>query len=208
MISNRPGIEVHPGSMGKPLSYIQASILDEKGNHIPSGKQGLLCINKPWTSMFKEYINNPRVYQKKFTHDYYFSGDIAIQDPDGYIWFIGRNDDVINTAGHLVSPFEVESALLESEYIIDAAVVGVPDPILFEKIIAFVILKNASTNLKAIEMEIKLLVGKKISTIAAPKEVVFVNSIPKTKSGKIMRRVLKNQYLKEDIGDTSTMEEG
>jgi acetyl-CoA synthetase len=207
MISNRPGFEVRPGSMGKPLQNIEARILGEDGQNQPADKQGLLCIKKPWASMFTEYINNFKVYQNKFIRDYYSSGDIAYKDHDGYFWFIGRNDDVINTAGHLVSPFEVESALMELPMLIDVAVVGVPDPILFEKVVAFAVIKGPEENLRALEMEIKLHVSKKISSIAAPKEVVFVTKIPKTKSGKIMRRVLKKQYLKEDIGDLSTMEE-
>jgi len=207
MISNRPGVEVHPGSMGKPLSCIDACILGENGQNQPDDTQGLLCIKKPWPSMFTEYINNLQVYQNKFIGNYYSSGDIGYKDQEGYFWFIGRNDDVINTAGHLVSPFEVESALLELPMLIDVAVVGVPDPILFEKVITFVVLKDSGVNLKALEMEIKIYVSKKVSSIAAPKEVVFVTKIPKTKSGKIMRRVLKKQYLKEDIGDLSTMEE-
>jgi acetyl-CoA synthetase len=207
MISNRPGFEVRPGSMGKPLSYIHACILDESGQSLPVNKQGLLCIKKPWSSMFTEYINNLSVYQNKFIGDYYNSGDIAYKDQDGYYWFIGRNDDVINTAGHLVSPFEVESVLMEVPKLIDVAVVGVPDPILFEKVIAFAVLRQPENNLKALDMEIKLHVAKKVSSIASPKEVIFVTKIPKTKSGKIMRRVLKKQYLHEDIGDLSTMEE-
>lgn len=207
MISNRPGLEVHPGSMGKPLSYISARILDENGQDQQVDEQGLLCIAAPWSSMFTEYINNPSVYQKKFIGNYYSSGDIAYKDQKDYYWFIGRNDDVINTAGHLVSPFEVESALMELPMLVDVAVVGVPDPILFEKVIAFVVLKTSNAKLKSIEMEIKLHISRKISSIASPQNVIFVDKIPKTKSGKIMRRVLKRQYLKEEIGDISTMEE-
>jgi acetyl-CoA synthetase len=207
MISNRPGMEVRPGSMGKPLSYITASILNESGQTLPTNKQGLLCIKKPWSSMFTEYINNLSVYQNKFIGDFYNSGDIAYKDQDGYFWFIGRNDDVINTAGHLVSPFEVESALMELPNLIDVAVVGIPDSILFEKVVVFAVLQEPVSNIKALEMEIKLHIANKVSSIASPKEVVFVTKIPKTKSGKIMRRILKKQYLKEDIGDLSTMEE-
>lgn len=207
MICNRPGFDVRPGSMGKPLTYIEANILDENENKKPIGEQGLLCIKKSWASMFIEYINNLEVYHKKFIGNYYSSGDIAHMDKDGYYWFIGRNDDVINTAGHLVSPFEIESALMELPLLVDVAVVGVPDPILFEKIIAFVVLQDNSSNRKALDMEIKLHISKKVSSIASPKEIVFVEKIPKTKSGKIMRRILKKQYLHEDIGDISTIEE-
>lgn len=207
MIANRPGIEVRPGSMGKPLSYIQASILDQNGTKVPSLEKGLLCLKTPWHSMFSEYMNNPKSYQEKLIGDYYTSGDIAYTDRDGYFWFIGRNDDVINTGGHLVSPFEVESALLEMNEVSDVGVVGVPDEILYEKIIAYVVLSDDLENKRIADMKLKLHVTQKISSIAAPKEIIFTEAIPKTKSGKIMRRVLRSEYLNEDLGDLSTMEE-
>lgn len=207
MISNRPGIEIRPGSMGKPLSYIQAAILGESGEPQPPLEKGLLCLKTPWASMFSEYMNNPHVYADKFLGEFYSSGDIAFTDRDGYFWFIGRNDDVINTAGHLVSPFEVESTLLELEEVLDVGVVGVPDEILYEKIIAFVVLNSSIVDRRKAEMKLKIHVSNKVSSIAAPKEIIFVESIPKTKSGKIMRRVLRNKHLNLELGDLSTMEE-
>ena len=207
MISNRPGLDVRPGSMGKPLKYINARIVDANGQRQQFEKKGLLCIESPWASMFTEYINNREIYQNKFIRDLYSSGDLAYQDKDGYFWFIGRDDDVINTAGHLVSPFEIELAFTEFPDLVDVAVVGVPDPILFEKVIAFVVLPETQTNLRSLEMDIKLFIARKVSSIASPKEVIFIPKIPKTKSGKIMRRVLRKQYLKEDIGDLSTLED-
>jgi len=207
IISNRPGLEIRPGSMGKPLSYLTAAILDEKGKPVQPREKGLLCIKTPWASMFSEYINNPETYQEKFLDDYYSSGDIAFADADGYFWFIGRNDDVINTAGHLVSPFEVESALLEVDKVADVGVVGVPDDLLFEKVVAFIVWKGTLSNQKQAEVKLKIYVANKVSSIAAPKEIYFVQSIPKTKSGKIMRRVLQRKYLNQDLGDLSTLEE-
>lgn len=207
MIANRPGLEVRPGSMGRPLSYIDAAILNDKGKPLPPLEKGLLCIKKPWSSMFVEYMNDLRTYHDKFMGGFYSSGDIAFSDHDGYYWFIGRNDDVINTAGHLVSPFEVESALLEMDEVTDVGVVGVPDDVLYEKIVAFVVKNNKKTDERQTELKMKLHVSNKVSSMAAPKEIIFVDSIPKTKSGKIMRRVLRNRYLNLDLGDLSTLEE-
>lgn len=207
MISNRPGIEIRPGSMGKPLSYLSAAILDKTGLQLAPLKKGLLCIKRPWASMFSEYMKNPETYQNKFMSGFYSSGDIAYRDEDGYYWFIGRNDDVINTAGHLVSPFEVESALLELDEVKDVGVVGVPDDLLFEKVIAFIVWNNPIINQRQAEIKLKIHVANKVSSVAAPKEVVFVESIPKTKSGKILRRVLQRRYLNQDLGDLSTLEE-
>ncbi len=207
LVANRPGIEVRPGSMGKPLSYIDAKILDTKGIPVSLKDEGLLCIRKPWPSMFCTYIKHPDVYARKFYGEYYSSGDIAYQDEDGYVWFVGRNDDIINTAGHLVSPFEVESALLELPEVIDVGVVAAPDDVLFEKVLAFVVLRPDMSLTHALDLKIKLHVSKAVSSIASPREIIVVPKIPKTKSGKIMRRLLKNQYLHLELGDTSTLEE-
>ena len=207
MVANRPGLEVKPGSMGKPLPYLEAAILESQDNFLPENTQGLLCIRKPWNSMFTEYVGNPVVYKNKFLGDFYSSGDIAYRDEDGYYWYIGRSDDVINTAGHLVSPFEIESAVMEVPHVLDCAVVGLPDDLLYEKVVAFVVHDEQSPSLRKLDMEIKLYVSKKIASLASPKEVVFTDKIPKTKSGKVMRRVLKKQYLGLDVGDLSTMEE-
>ena len=207
MVANRPGLEVRPGSMGKPLSYLEAAILESKDNPLPDDTQGLLCIRKPWNSTFREYIGNPVVYNNKFLGDFYSSGDIAYRDADGYYWYIGRSDDVINTAGHLVSPFEIESAVMEVPHVLDCAVVGLPDDLLYEKVVAFVVHDQQAPSLRKLDMDIKLYVSKKVASLASPKEIVFTDKIPKTKSGKVMRRVLKKQYLGQDVGDLSTMEE-
>ena len=207
MVANRPGLEVRPGSMGKPLSYLEAAILESKDNPLPDDTQGLLCIRKPWNSMFREYVGNPVVYNNKFLGDFYSSGDIAYRDADGYYWYIGRSDDVINTAGHLVSPFEIESAVMEVPHVLDCAVVGLPDDLLYEKVVVFVVHDQQAPSLRKLDMDIKLYVSKKVASLASPKEIVFTDKIPKTKSGKVMRRVLKKQYLGQDVGDLSTMEE-
>lgn len=207
MIANRPGLEVKPGSMGKPLPYLEATILESENHPVNDNTQGLLCIKKPWNSMFREYVNDPDAYESKFLGDYYNSGDIAWHDNEGYFWYIGRSDDVINTAGHLVSPFEIESAILEVPHVLDCAVASIPDEILFEKIVAFVTCDPEVKSYRKLDLEIKLYVSKKVASLAAPKEIVFVDKIPKTKSGKVMRRVLRNQYLNQDVGDISMMEE-
>jgi len=207
MITNRPGLPVKPGSMGKPLSYIQAFILDEKMQPALARSQGHLCLKRGWSSMFRAYINKDDLYREKFNGDAYISGDLAYQDQDGYFWYVSRSDDVINTAGHLVGPFEVESALLEIEEIVDVAVIGVPDPILHEKIIAFICLRKDSQWSRALELKCRVNISNKVSTTATPQEYHIVEKIPKNKSGKILRRVLKAWYEGNDPGDLSTMEE-
>lgn len=156
--------------------------------------------------MLISYLNNEEAFKKKMLNNFFQSGDMAYHDIDGYIWFIGRSDDLIKTAGHLISPFEIESSLLEIEEIAEAGVIGVPDELLFEKVIAFV--KPVKDCLWSEELEIKtrLHVSNRVSTFAAPREIYAVDQVPKNKSGKIMRRVLKARYLGIDEGDTSTME--
>jgi acetyl-CoA synthetase len=207
MIANRPGLEIRPGSMGKPLEGIYVAISAENGEEIGIEQPGSLRLKKGWSSMFRTYLNMQEQYQSKFHGDYYDTGDLAKKDADGYYWFLGRNDDVINTSGHLVGPFEVESSLLEVEEIVDVAVIGAPDDMLFEKIVAFVKLKGDCAWSKSLEVKCRIHVSKQVSPIAVPSEFVVVDKIPKNRSGKIMRRILKAQYLGQDIGDTSTMED-
>lgn len=206
MISNRPGLEIRPGSMGKPVPGITAAILDETEQALPVGARGNLCLKTGWPSMFSIYLNNEQVYRKKFIGEHYFSGDTAYLDQDGYFWFTGRSDDVINTAGHLISPFEIESVLLEVEEVAESGVVGAPDDILFEKVVAYICLKPGYSFSPELELKIRLYVSNKLSSIATPQEMIFVESIPKNKSGKIMRRVLKAWYSGTDTGDLSTLE--
>lgn len=206
MIANRPGLEVRPGSMGKPFNGIEPSILADDGTPLPEGEQGNLCVKSAWPSMFVTYLNNESAYNSKFKSGWYYTGDTARKDSDGYYWFMGRSDDVINTAGHLISPFEVESALLEVEEVAESGVIGAPDDLLFEKVIAFVQLHDRYQPTKDLEIKIRLHVSNRASSIATPQEIIFCDCIPKNKSGKIMRRVLKARYLGEDPGDTSTLE--
>lgn len=206
MISNRPGIDIRPGSMGKEVAGIEPAIIADGGVPLPDGEQGNLCLKPGWPSLFVTYLNNDAVYRQKFQHGFYHTGDTARRDEDGYYWFMGRSDDVINTAGHLVSPFEVESALLEVEEVAESGVIGAPDELLFEKVVAFVNLHERFTPSTELEIKIRLRVSNKLSSVATPQEIIFCSSIPKNKSGKIMRRVLKARYMGEDPGDTSTME--
>ncbi len=207
MIANKPGQDIKSGSMGKPVSGITVNILDEDQISVPVNSIGNLCIKKGWPSMFVDYLHNTDFYLTKFIGDYYYSGDQAYVDEEGYYWFIGRNDDVINTSGHLVSPFEVESALLELSDVAESAVVGVPDDLLFEKVVAFIVLKTKQPLLPEFEIKMKLHILNRISSLAVPTEIICVDSIPKNKSGKIMRRVLKATYLNKSPGDISTMED-
>jgi acetyl-CoA synthetase len=206
LIANRPGLPILPGSMGTPVSGIEAAILDDGGATVKDGEQGNLCIRAGWPSMFVTYLNNESAYRSKFRDGWYYTGDTARRDADGYYWFMGRSDDVINTAGHLVSPFEVESALLEIDEVAESGVVGLPDELLFEKVVAFVNLHAGIAWSAELELKIRLYVSNRVSSLATPQEIVVVDTIPKNKSGKIMRRVLKARYLGVDAGDTSTLE--
>lgn len=208
MIANRPGTVVRPGSMGRPVAGVAAAVLSDDGAPVPPGTPGHLCLRSGWPSMFRAYLGNERAYQEKFRGGWYFTGDTARQDADGYFWFLGRADDVINTAGHLVSPFEVESALLELPEVAECGVVGVPDDLLYEKVVAFVRLRPPNTLTRELDLKLRLHVSNRVSSIANPQDVVAVDSVPKNKSGKILRRVLKARYAGSDVGDVSTLEEG
>jgi acetyl-CoA synthetase len=206
MITNRPGLEIRPGSMGKPIDLVKPEIISDEGGILPDRKPGNLCLTAGWDSMFIQYLNNPEVYEGKFKKGYYYSGDLAYRDEDGYIWFVGRNDDVINTAGHLISPFEIESTLLEIPEIAESGVIGAPDEILWEKVVAYIRLNEGYTWDDDLEMKIRLFLTNKLSSIATPQDIIVVGEIPKNKSGKIMRRVLRAWYVGEDPGDISTMD--
>ncbi|HWO57113.1 MAG TPA: acetate--CoA ligase [bacterium] len=208
MISNFPGMPVKAGSMGKAFPGITAAVLDPKTYEpIPGhGKIGLIGFKPGWPSMMRTYWNNEATYQKKFKNGWYLSGDRAKLDEEGYFWFTGRDDDIINTGGHLVSPFEVESALLEHPAVAESAVVAKPDPINLEVVKAFVTLKPGFSPGPDLELDIMNYIRKKLSPLAMPQEIEYVDSLPKTRSGKIMRRVLHAREWGEEIGDTSTLE--
>jgi acetyl-CoA synthetase len=208
MISNFPGMKIKPGSMGKPFPGIIATVIDQD-TYEPfgeSGKMGLIAIKPGWPSMMRTYWNNEETYNKKFRNGWYLPGDRSSIDNEGYFWFVGRDDDVINTGGHLVSPFEVESALLEHPAVAESAVVAKPDFVNMEVVKAFVTLKPGFVGSKDLDLEIMNFVRKKLSPLAMPQEIEFVDSLPKTRSGKIMRRILHAKEWGEEIGDTSTLE--
>jgi len=207
MITNRPGLDIRPGSMGIPLNGIEPAIIADDGEILGNNRQGNLCLKTGWSSMFVTYLNNQSAYNSKIKNGYYYTGDTAVMDDDGYYWFKGRSDDVINTAGHLISPFEVESALLEVEEIAESGVIGAPDELLYEKVVAFVHLHKQFTWSKELEVKVRLHISNRASSIATPQEIIVVDSIPKNKSGKIMRRILRSRYLGQDVGDISTLED-
>ncbi len=207
MISNYPGMHVKPGSMGKPFPGITATVVDSKTHEpIDTGVVGLIAIKPGWPAMFRTYWNNKKVYNSKFVNGWYICGDRASIDEEGYYWFVGRDDDVINTGGHLVGPFEIESALLEHEAVAESGVIGKPDPVNMEVVKAFISLKDGFESSDMLNLEIMNFIRKKLSPLAMPQEIEFVDSLPKTRSGKIMRRVLKARETGEDIGDISTLE--
>lgn len=206
MIANMPGQTICPGSMGRPVDGVNVKILDLNGEQVESGEKGHLCIKAGWASMFISYLNNNNGYSEKFKNGWYYTGDMAWEDSNGYVWFIGRDDDVINTSGHLISPFEIESCILELPEVCESAVIGAPDAILYEKIIAFVHLREANVFDSSYELKIKRFIAKNLSSVAIPQEVIFIKNIPKNKSGKIMRRYLRSKYLGLEHGDLSTID--
>jgi len=208
MVSNYPGMKIKPGSMGKPFPGITATVVDLK-TFLPIEKRGIvgmIAAQPGWPSMFRTYWNNEITYKGKFKNGWYLCGDRASIDEEGYYWFVGRDDDVINTAGHLVGPFEIESALLEHHAVAESAVVGKPDPVNMEVVKAFIALKPDFKADKMLELDIMNFIRKKLSPLAMPQEIEFVDSLPKTRSGKIMRRVLRAKEWGEEIGDISTLE--
>ena len=209
VISNYPGMPVKAGSMGKPFPGIAAAILDQKTFEpvAEPGRVGMIGLVPGWPSMIRGYWNNPAGYAKKFENGWYLTGDRGTVDADGYFWFVGRDDDVINTGGHLVGPFEVESALLEHPAVAESAAVAKPDPVNMEVVKAFVTLKPGHEASPDLELEIMNFVRKRLSPIAMPQEIAFVDSLPRTRSGKIVRRVLRAQEWGEPLGDVSTLME-
>jgi acetyl-CoA synthetase len=207
LIANYPMLPVRVGSMGKPLPGITASIIDEAGNELLPDLEGDLAIRPNWPSMFQAYWNQQERYDSRFVHGWYLTGDRAWRDADGYFWFVGRADDVINTAGHLVGPFEVESTLMEHPAVAEAGVIGKPDPMAMEVVKAFVSLNSGYEASDKLRRELIAFSRDKLSSGVAPREIDFLDSLPKTRSGKIMRRLLKARELGLPEGDTSTLEE-
>ena len=208
LICNYPSMDLRPGSMGKPIPGVGAAIIDDQGNVLPPYRMGNLAIRTPWPSMMRKIWNNPAKYEEYFRlQGWYVSGDSAYMDEDGYFWFQGRIDDVINTSGERVGPFEVESKLVEHPAVAEAGVIGKPDPMRGEVIKAFIALREGYSSSDELKAEIAKFVKEGLSAHAAPREIEFKDKLPKTRSGKIMRRVLKAWELNLPTGDLSTIED-
>ncbi len=231
MIANTPAFDIKPGSMGRPLPGIEAAIVkrdaegkrpcvSEEANAREAGvmpelkvspvdtadTEGELALKAGWPSMLRGYLHNEERYRKCFAGDWYLSGDLAKRDADGYFWFVGRADDVIKSAGHLIGPFEVESALMEHPAVAEAGVIGKPDEMVGEVVKAFVSLKKGFEASDTLRQELLGHARKKLGAAVAPKEIDFLPTLPRTRSGKIMRRLLKARELGLPEGDTSTLE--
>jgi acetyl-CoA synthetase len=207
VITNWPGMKVKPGSMGKPFPGIEAAVVDPRtGEPVTEpGGVGIIALKPGWPSQIRGYRNNEAGYQKKFLNGWYLCGDQGSIDQDGYFWFSGRDDDVINTGGHLVGPFEIESALLEHEAVAESAAVATPDQVNMEVVKAFVVLKPGFEPSDDLDLAIMNFIRKKLSPLAMPQQIEFTDQLPKTRSGKIIRRILRAQEFGEDIGDVSTL---
>ncbi len=211
MISNYLAMDVKPGSMGRPLPGVTAGIVE----HVDGGgvrevttpmAMGELALRPGWPSMMRGYLNEEDRYRKCFVGGWYLTGDLAMRDSDGYFWFVGRSDDVIKSAGHLIGPFEVESALMEHPAVAEAGVIGIPDPTVGEVVKAYVALKSAFEPSEALRKELLGHARQRLGPAVAPKEIAFRQNLPKTRSGKIMRRLLKARELGLPEGDISTLE--
>lgn len=211
MIANYAAMPIRPGSMGRPLPGVEAAIVRRLGE----GR--LELVNKPrvdgdlalrpgWPGMFRGYLHDEERYQKCFVGGWYITGDLAMQDEDGYFWFVGRADDIIKTAGHMVGPFEVESALIEHPAVAEAGVIGKPNEIIGELVKAFVSLKPGYQPSEKLRLELLGFARTRLGSAVAPKEIEFQDNLPKTRSGKIMRRLLKARELGLPEGDISTLE--
>jgi acetyl-CoA synthetase len=211
MIANYPSMKVKPGSMGKPLPGLEVGIAEIIDNQIQilsePNLQGHLVLKKGFPSLFRGYLNEEERYKKCFIGEWYLSGDMAKKDADGYFWFIGRADDIIKTSGHMVGPFEVESTLMRHPVVAEAAVIGKPEPTIGELVKAFVVLKSGNSPNEKTRMNIMGFARKELGPAVAPKEIEFVDNIPKTRSGKILRRLLKARELGLPEGDISTLEQ-
>jgi acetyl-CoA synthetase len=212
MIANYAAMEIRPGSMGRPLPGVEAAIvrrIDESTVAIAGpDEEGDLALRPGWPSMFRGYLHDEERYRKCFVGNWYITGDLARRDRDGYFWFVGRGDDIIKTAGHMVGPFEVESILMEHPAVAEAGVIGKPEPIIGEIVKAFVVLKEGYQPSDALRLELIGFGRTKLGSAVAPKEIAFLDTLPRTRSGKIMRRLLKARELGLPEGDTSTLESG
>ena len=219
MIANFRSMEVRPGSMGRPLPGIDAAIArrDEDDNPMlaPDGtleliddprEQGELVLRPGWPSMFRGYLGEEERYRKCFAGGWYLTGDLVRRDRDGYYWFVGRGDDVIKSAGHLIGPFEVESVLLEHPAVAEAGVIGIPDAVAGEVVKAYVTLASNQPPSDDLNRELMAFARRRLGAAVAPREIEFVDAVPHNRSGKVMRRLLRARELGLAEGDTSTLE--
>jgi acetyl-CoA synthetase len=211
MIANYAAMEIRPGSMGLPLPGVEAAIVHRKEGKLTVEEEpcveGDLALKPGWPSMFRGYLHDEERYRKAFVGDWYITGDLARRDADGYFWFVGRADDIIKTSGHMVGPFEVESVLLEHPAVAEAGVIGKPDPLIGELVKAFVSLKPGFEPSEALSLDLIGFARQRLGSAVAPKEIEFNQNLPKTRSGKIMRRLIKARELGLPEGDISTLEE-
>ena len=216
MISNYPAMDIRPGSMGRPMPGIEATVLlrgddgraritDGQAVPAPADTVGEIALRPGWPSMFRGYLGQEERYRRCFAGGWYLSGDLATVDDDGYFWFVGRADDVIKSAGHLVGPFEVETVLMEHPSVVEAGVIGKPDPLAGEIVKAFVTLHEGVEPSDDLRLEL-LAFGRRRLGGLAPREIAFEQHLPHTSSGKVMRRLLKARELGLPTGDTSTLE--
>ncbi|HEY8546674.1 MAG TPA: acetate--CoA ligase [Acidimicrobiales bacterium] len=217
MIANQPGTPVHPGSMGRPLPGVEATVLrrdtedrlvhDADGHPVPCAPDevGELALRAGWPSMFRGYLGRPDLTARCFADGWYLTGDLVRRDADGWYWFVGRRDDVITTAGHLVGPFEIERVLLEHPAVVEAGVVGLPDPVMGEQVKAFVVLAPEATGDAALRRELRALCRTRLGPALAPRAIEVRDELPHTRSGKILRRLLRARELGLPEGDLSTL---
>jgi acetyl-CoA synthetase len=217
MVSNHRGMEIRPGSMGRPVPGVEAAILvrgpdgraavtDDAVRVAAAGETGELALRPGWPSMFRGYLDDPERTAKCFGGGWYLSGDLAREDADGYLWFVGRADDVIKSAGHLIGPFEVETVFMEHPAVVEAGVIGKPDPVAGEVVKAFVTLKAGFEPTEELRRDL-IAFGRRRLGGLAPKEITFDQHLPHTTSGKVMRRLLKARELGLPEGDVSTLEQ-
>ncbi|MFJ5860209.1 acetate--CoA ligase [Pseudarthrobacter sp. NPDC092439] len=219
MIANYPAMPIRPGSMGRPLPGIEAALVARDGQGKPVIEDGTarlvtapdvmgeLALRPGWPSMFRGYLNEEERYRRCFAGGWYLTGDLAKRDADGYFWFVGRGDDVIKSSGHLIGPFEVESCLMEHPAVAEAGVIGVPDPVAGEVVKAFIELRPGYEPSEGLRLEIIGFARKRLGSAVAPRLVDFTPDLPKTRSGKILRRLLKARELGLPEGDLSTLEQ-
>ena len=219
MIANYRSMDVRPGSMGRPLPGIEAAVAKRDEDDDPvlapdgtlqlvaAGEQGELVLRPGWPSMFRGYLGDQERYLKCFAGGWYLTGDLVRRDADGYFWFVGRGDDVIKSSGHLIGPFEVESVLLEHDAVAEAGVIGKPDPTAKMIVKAFVSLKPGEQPSEQLRRDLLAFARRRLGPAVAPREIEFVDSVPRNRSGKIMRRLLKARELGLPEGDISTLED-